>query len=63
MKKLLGVLAVAAVVGGLSIFATVGQTLWVAGDIERTHTSMIFLCLLFLLFPIVGLISTSRRRR
>lgn len=62
MNRLIGVLAVAALVGGLTIFATVGDTLWSAPGIERTHSSMIFLCLLFLLFPIVGLVSSKKRR-
>lgn len=78
MKWTIRLLAMAAIGLGLTILIKVGDTLWVSGmrsyntETGETvwipagrdgYTTMIFLCLLFVLFPLIGLASSSKKRR
>lgn len=78
MKWVIKLLAVAAIGAGLAILVKVGDIIWFSGvrSFDTTtgetvwipigrdgYTTMIFLCLLFILFPIIGLASSSKKRR
>lgn len=78
MRWIVKLLAVAAIGVGLTILIKVGDTMWVSGvrsyetptgetvwipQGRDGYTTMIFLSLLFLIFPLVGFAIAPKKRR
>lgn len=47
---------------GFAMLARVGDALW-ASQVNRSHSPMIFLFLLLVLFPMVSMLQANTRRR
>lgn len=60
MRWVYGVIAVGILGLGLFLLTMTGETMWVSKD-RSGYPAMIYLCLLFLLFPMVMLIMPRRR--
>jgi len=60
MRWIYGIFALLTLSLGMYLLGRTGNTIW-ASQVHRGHTVMIYLGLLFLLYPLISLINARRR--